>query len=137
MTPTLLSLLTILTPITEPLILTTGEKVNARHLMPSDEFCLSLEEFALVQADQIKSRQYWEGRLSRQRARFIENLTTLQESHKEVHKSYLAEQEILKGELKEAYKQRDLARHDLWWWRGATVGLILSTGVTVVYLIGK
>ena len=40
-------------------------------------------------------------------------------------------------ELKEALKQRDLARSDLWYWRGATIGLVLSTGVTFVYLVTR
>jgi hypothetical protein len=132
----LLSLIA-LTPLTEPLILTTGEEVSAKYMEPSDEFCLKLEDFAAVQHDLTDQKLYWDGRLQRKDKLWIEKLTEIQHNHKAVHKSYLEEQELFKAELKEALKQRDLARSDLWWWRGATVGLILSTGVTIVYLIAR
>lgn len=132
----LLSLIA-LTPLTEPLILTTGEEVSAKYMEPSDKFCLKLEDFAAVQHDLTDQKLYWDGRLQRKDKLWIEKLTEIQRNHKAVHKSYLEEQELFKAELKEALKQRDLARSDLWWWRGATVGLILSTGVTIVYLIAR
>ena len=132
----LLSLIT-LTPLTEPLILTTGEELPARYVEPSDEFCLKLEDFAAVQHELTAQKLYWEGRLKRKDELWLEQLTEIQRNHKAVHKSYLEEQELFRDELKEALKQRDLARADLLWWRGATVGLILSTGVTVVYLIAR
>lgn len=143
MTHLLLSLLTIATPIaptidiSEPLTLTTGEELQARYIEPSDEFCLQLEDFARLQGDQLHSKAYWTGRIERQKAEFIAKLAEMQEAHKRVHQAYLDEQKLLKEAAIEAYKQRDLARSDLWWWRGATVALILSTGVTAVYLISR
>ena len=71
------------------------------------------------------------------KAEFVKQLGDVQRSHREVQKAFLKEQELLKGEIKEAFKQRDLARDDLWWWRGATLALALSTGVTAVYLISR
>jgi len=136
MIPILLSLIT-LTPLTEPLILTTGEEVSAKYVEPSDEFCLKLEDFARVQHDLTDQKLYWERRLQLKDEVWIDKLTEIQRNHKAVHQSYLEEQELFKAELQEALKQRDLARSDLWWWRGATVGLILSTGVTIVYLIAR
>lgn len=140
----LLSLTILATPvaplaidISEPLTLTTGETLEARYLEPSDEFCLKLEDFAQLQGDQLHAKVYWEGRMTALKAEFIKQLGDVQRSHREVHKAFLKEQELLKGEIKEAFKQRDLARDDLWWWRGATLALALSTGVTAVYLISR
>ena len=136
----LLTLTTVLSPLpylSEPLTLSTGEELQARHLAPSDEFCLSLQDFATLQGDQIHVRDYWEGRMNRLRADFLAELDKAQASHKAVHKAYLDEQELLKAELAESIKQRDLARSDLWWWRGATIGLTLSTSVTLIYLLGR
>jgi len=140
MTPILLSLLTILTPLpelSEPLTLSTGEVITARYLQPSDEFCLRLEEFARVQGDLIHAEEYWEGRIERQKAYFVEELTKMQAAHKDVHKAYLKEQQLLKDAAAEALVERDRARSDLWWWRGATIGLTLSTSVTIIYLISR
>ena len=61
----------------------------------------------------------------------------MQGAHKQVHVAYLDEQKQLKESLAEALNQRDLARADLWWGRGATVGLVLSTGATFVYLVSR
>lgn len=140
----LLSLTILATPaaplaidISEPLTLTTGETLEARYLEPSDEFCLKLEDFAQLQGDQLHAKVYWEDRMKRLKASFVDQLAQVQRAHREVHKTYLEEQELLKGEIKEAFKQRDLAREDLWWWRGATFALALSTGVTAVYLISR
>lgn len=134
--------LTLLTPaspslLSETLTLSTGEQISAQYNESTDSYCLELELFGELQADQLNAHKYWEARLSRQRALFIEQLKEVQAAHKRVHTVYLEEQEILKTELGEAYKQRDLARSDLWWWRGATIGLILTTGVTAAYLIGR
>ena len=134
--------LTLLTPaspslLSETLTLSTGEQISAQYNESTDSYCLELELFGELQADQLKAHKYWEARLSRQRGLFIEKLEEVQAAHKRVHAVYLEEQELLKTELGEAYKQRDLARSDLWWWRGATIGLILTTGVTAAYLIGR
>lgn len=138
---TLLSLTILATPLTieisEPLTLSTGEELKARYLAPSDEFCLSLEDFAQLQGDQLHAKTYWAGRIEGLKADFVEELSKMQKAHKAVHQAYLDEQKLLKDELKEALKQRDLARSDLWYWRGATIGLVLSTGVTFVYLVTR
>ena len=138
---TLLSLTILATPLTieisEPLTLSTGEELKARYLEPSDEFCLSLEDFAQLQGDQLHAKTYWSGRIEGLKADFVEELGKMQKAHKAVHQAYLDEQKLLKDELKEALKQRDLARSDLWYWRGATIGLVLSTGVTFVYLVTR
>ena len=135
----LLSLLVLSTPlaieISEPLTLSTGEELKARYIAPSDEFCLNLEDFARLQGDQLHAKTYWQGRIEGLKADFIEQLDQMQAAHKQVHKAYLDEQKQLKDSLAEALKQRDLARDELWWWRGATVGLVLSTGATFVYLV--
>lgn len=123
--------------ISEPLTLTTGETLEARYLEPSDEFCLKLEDFAQLQGDQLHAKVYWADRIKHLKAEFIAQLGDVQQAHREIHKSYLKEQELLKSELAESFKQRDLARADLWWWRGATIALVLSTGVTAAYLIGS
>ena len=136
----LLTLTTVLSPLpylSEPLTLSTGEELQARHHTPSDEFCLTLDDFATLQGDQLHVKEYWSGRMNRLRADFLAELNKMQASHKAVHESYLKEQELLKTELSEAFKQRDLARSDLWWWRGATIGLTLSTSVTLIYLLGR
>ena len=134
----LLSLLVLSTPlaieISEPLTLSTGEELKARYIAPSDEFCLNLEDFARLQGDQLHAKNYWQGRIEGLKADFIQQLEKMQGAHKQAHKAYLDEQKLLKDNLAEALKQRDLARGDLWWWRGATVGLVLSTGATFVYL---
>lgn len=138
---TLLSILVLSTPLTieisEPLTLSTGEELKARYIAPSDEFCLSLEDFARLQGDQLHAKNYWQGRIEGLKADFIQQLDQMQEAHKQAHRSYLDEQEQLKESLVEALNQRDLARDDLWWWRGATVGLVLSTGATFVYLVSR
>ena len=136
----LLTLATVLSPLpylSEPLTLSTGEELQARHHTPSDEFCLTLDDFATLQGDQLHVKEYWSGRMNRLRADFLAELNKVQASHKAVHESYLKEQELLKTELTEAFNQRDLARSDLWWWRGATIGLTLSTSVTLIYLLGR
>jgi hypothetical protein len=140
----LLSLTILATPaaplaieISEPITLTTGETLEARYLEPSDEFCLKLEDFAQLQGDQLHAKVYWEGRIDRLKADFVVKLGDVQRAHREVHKAFLKEQELLKTELAESIKQRDLARADMWWWRGATLALALSTGVTAVYLISR
>ena len=60
-----LSLLSLLSPIDtipteilidEPLTLSTGEELKARYEQPSDEFCLELQDFARLQADQLHSK---------------------------------------------------------------------------------
>lgn len=140
MTHILLSLLTILTPLpelSEPLTLTTGEVITARYDAPSDEFCLYLEEFARVQSDLLHSQEYWEGRTKRLKASFIEELKKVQDGHLKIHQAYVDEVELMKKGLAEAIEERDLARSDMWWWRGATLGLVLSTSVTIIYLINK
>lgn len=123
--------------ISEPLTLTTGETLEARYLQPSDEFCLKLEDFAQLQGDQLHARAYWADRIKALKADFVTQLGDVQRAHREVHRTYLAEQDRYKTELAEALKQRDLARADLWWWRGATIALVLSTGVTAAYLISR
>lgn len=136
----LLTLTTVLTPLpylSEPLTLSTGEELQARHHTPSDEFCLTLADFATLQGDQLQVEEYWSGRIDRLKADFLIELRKVQAGHKAIHESYLKEQNLLKSEVTEAYKQRDLARSDLWWWRGATIGLTLSTSVTLIYLLGR
>ena len=140
MTPTLLSLLIILTPLpqlSEPLTLTTGEVVTARYIEPSDEFCLELGEFARVQSDLLNSEEYWNKRIDLLKADFIKRLGEVQDNHKAVHQAYLEEQAKLKELTAKAIEERDLARDDMWWWRGATIGLSLSTSVTIIYLISR
>lgn len=140
MTPILLSLWTILTPLphlSEPLTLTTGEVVTARYLGPSDEFCLTLEDFARVQSDMLHAQEYWEGRIQRLKLSFTQQLKEIQDANKQVHQAYLDENKLLKEELSKSYEERDLARSDLWWWRGATLGLTLSTTVTIIYLVSR
>ena len=140
MTPILLSLLTILTPLpqlSEPLTLTTGEVITARYVEPSDEFCLELGEFARVQSDLLNSEQYWTRKINLLKASFIEELGKVQDNHKAVHQAYLDEQAKLKELTAKAIEERNLARDDMWWWRGATLGLSLSTTVTIIYLISR
>ena len=140
MTPTLLSLLIILTPLpqlSEPLTLTTGEVITARYIEPSDEFCLELGEFARVQSDLLNSEAYWGKRIDLLKADFIKRLGEVQDNHKAVHQAYLEEQAKLKELTAKAIEERDLARDDMWWWRGATIGLSLSTTVTIIYLVSR
>lgn len=141
-----LSLLSLLSPIDtipteilidEPLTLSTGEELKARYEQPSDEFCLELQDFARLQADQLHSKAYWELRMTNLNAEWLKAMDEIEAKHKQVHQAYIDEQRLLKEATAEAIKQRDLARSDLWYWRGASLALALSSTVTVIYLIGR
>jgi hypothetical protein len=82
-------------------------------------------------------RQYWTRKIDLLKASFIEELGKVQDNHKAVHQAYLDEQAKLKELTAKAIEERDLARDDMWWWRGATLGLSLSTTVTIIYLISR
>jgi hypothetical protein len=119
-----LSLLSLLSPIDtipteilidEPLTLSTGEELKARYEQPSDEFCLELQDFARLQADQLHSKAYWELRMTNLNAEWLKAMDEIEAKHKQVHQ----------------------ARSDLWYWRGASLALALSSTVTVIYLIGR
>ena len=70
-------------------------------------------------------------------AEWVKAMSEIEDKHKQVHQAYIDEQELLREATAEAYKQRDLARSDLWYWRGASLALALSSTVTVIYLIGR
>jgi hypothetical protein len=141
-----LSLLSILSPINsipteilidEPLTLSTGEELKARYEQPSDEFCLELQDFARLQADQLHAKEYWQRRMTNLNAEWLEAMSEIEAKHKQIHQAYIDEQKLFKDAAAEAIKQRDLARSDLWYWRGASLALALSSTVTVIYLIGR
>ena len=118
------SILLILSPLSSPLVireplkLTTGVEVEALYVEPSDQFCLSVEDFAIVRSDLERGWEYCERRLEAERLAFFDHIRKLQTNHEAVHESYLKQRDQLKEQLitsqgrGEQSHQRDLVVAD-------------------------
>jgi hypothetical protein len=137
----LLSLRLLLSPLsspialTEPLKLSTGLELEALYVEPSDQFCLSVEHFAMVKSDLDNTAKAWMRRLESQQAICRDHLNEVFKAHRQVHEGYVAERHNLKRELVMVEAERKDLKKEVWWLRvGGSVVLVLGA-VTITSLL--
>jgi hypothetical protein len=137
----LLSLRLLLSPLsspialTEPLKLSTGLELEALYVEPSDQFCLSVEHFAMVKSDLDNTAKAWMRRLESQQAICRDHLNEAFKAHRQVHEGYVAERDKLKRELVMVEAERKDLKKEVWWLRvGGSVVLVLGA-VTITSLM--
>lgn len=121
--------------IKEPLKLTTGVEVEALYVEPSDQFCLSVEDFAIVRSDLDRGWEYCERRITANRLAFFDHINKLQANHEAVHESYLTQRDRLKEELISAQSEVSSLTKELWWWRVGLVAVLSLSALTTAALL--
>jgi len=121
--------------IREPLKLTTGVEVEALYVEPSDQFCLSVEDFAIVRSDLERGWEYCERRLEAERLAFFDHIRKIQTNHEAVHESYLTQRDRLKEELISAQSEVSSLTKELWWWRVGLVAVLSLSALTTAALL--
>lgn len=121
--------------IREPLKLTTGVEVEALYVEPSDQFCLSVEDFAIVRSDLDRGSEYCERRITANRLAFFDHINKLQANHEAVHESYLTQRDRLKEELISAQSEAAHLTKELWWWRVGLVAVLSLGALTTAALL--
>ena len=121
--------------IKEPLKLTTGVEVEALYVEPSDQFCLSVEDFAIVRSDLERGWSFCERRLEAERLAFFDHIRKLQTNHEAVHESYLKQRDELKLQLITSQGEVSSLTKEIWWWRVGLVALLSMSALTVAALL--
>ena len=121
--------------IREPLKLTTGVEVEALYVEPSDQFCLSVEDFAIVRSDLERGWEYCERRITANRLAFFDHINKIQANHEAVHESYLSERDRLKAQLMTSQGEVSSLTKEIWWWRVGLVAVLSVSAFTVAALL--
>ena len=135
------SILLMLSPLSSPLVirealkLTTGVEVEALYVEPSDQFCLSVEDFAIVRSDLERGWEYCERRLEAERLAFFDHIRKLQTNHEAVHESYLTQRDRLKAQLITAQGEVSSLTKEIWWWRIGLVAVLSIGALTTAALL--
>lgn len=121
--------------IREPLKLTTGVEVEALYVEPSDQFCLGVEDFAILRSDLERGWEYCERRLEAERLAFFDHIGKLQTNHEKVHESYLLQRDRLKAQLITSQGEVSSLTKEIWWWRIGLVAVLSVSAFTVAALL--
>ena len=121
--------------IREPLKLTTGVEIEALYVEPSDQFCLSVEDFAIVRSDLERGWGFCERRLEAERLAFFDHIRKLQTNHEVVHESYLKQRDELQLQLITSQGEVSSLTKEIWWWRVGSVAVLSMSALTVAALL--